>query len=181
MAASAQPQRVYRLATAADVPALAALYAECARVRGPEVYAVDQVAAWASFGAPTPGFADYVLDARTWVLDGAGEGRAGGPIAFSGIGDSGGGEGGGGDADEAAGEVHSLYVHPAHARRGLGTSILRHALADDAARRGPRELHAWATPFSRPRFEAAGFVLVDVVRAEYQGAWFDRLRMRRSG
>ena len=58
---------VLRRATAADVPLLAALYAQCARTLGPQVYTSQQVAAWVSFGADTPTFRDYVLGATTWV------------------------------------------------------------------------------------------------------------------
>lgn len=46
-----------------DVPALAALYANCARTLGPGCYSPEQVAAWTSFGADLAGFASYVLGA----------------------------------------------------------------------------------------------------------------------
>jgi len=58
---------VFRLATPADVPALAEIYASAARAFGPTVYGPEQVAAWAQFGRDTPAFRDYVLKARTWV------------------------------------------------------------------------------------------------------------------
>lgn len=147
--------RSLRRATAADVPALAALYALCARTLGPQVYTPQQVAAWVSFGADTPAFREYVLGADTWV---AGEGA---PEAFCGV--------------DAAGEVRSLYVHPQHTRQGLGSTLLAHALhtADRA------DFQAWATPFSRPVFERAGFRLDRVVTEPYQGVVFDRYRMRR--
>jgi hypothetical protein len=36
---------------------------------------------------------------------------------------------------------------------------------------------AWATPFSRPLFERAGFRVERVVAEPYQGVVFERLRM----
>lgn len=148
-----------RTATPADVPALAALYAEAARVLGPQVYSPAQVAAWASFGTDTPGFRAYVLEAETWVADGP----DGAPEGFCGIGPD--------------GEVHSLYVRAALTRRGLGTRLLAHALAQARAQ-GREHFTAWATPFSRPVFVRAGFVLERVVHEPYQGVAFDRYRMR---
>lgn len=145
-----------RLATAADVPALAALYAEAARVLGPQVYSPEQVAAWQSFGADTPDFRAYILQATTWI-----DGDP--PDGFCGIGPD--------------GEVHSLYVRATLTRQGLGTRLLAHALAQARAQ-GLQRFEAWATPFSRPVFERAGFVLERVVREPYQGVDFDRYRMR---
>lgn len=145
-----------RLATADDVPALAALYAAAARVLGPQVYSADQVAAWVSFGTDSPAFRDYILGPRTWVAGDPPEG-------FCGI--------------DGAGEVRSLYVRADLTRRGLGTRLLAHALAQARAA-GRRDFCAWATPFSKPVFERAGFVLEHVVREPYQGVVFDRYRMR---
>lgn len=147
-----------RLAAAADVPALAALYAEAARTLGPLVYTPEQVAAWARFGADTPAFRAYILDARTWI---AGDDPAA-PEGFCGIDD--------------AGEVHSLYVRAALVRQGRGGALLAHALAD-ARGRGQRQFAAWATPFSRPVFERAGLRLQRVVREPFNGALFDRFRV----
>jgi putative acetyltransferase len=146
---------MFRLASAADVPALARLYAHCARTLGPQVYTPAQVDAWVSFGAETPVFRDYVLGAMTWVVD------DGEPVAFCGA--------------DAEGEVRSLYVHPSHGRQGLGSSLLAHAMA----RSGRSDFSAWATPLSRPVFQRAGFRLQRVVTEPYQGVVFDRYRMRR--
>lgn len=145
-----------RRATPADIPALAALYARTARMLGPQVYAPAQVAAWVSFGTDSPAFRDYILGARTWI-----DGDP--PQAFCGI--------------DAAGEVRSLYVRAELTRRGLGTRLLAHALAQARAG-GTQVFHAWATPFSRPVFERAGFVLERIAREPYQGVVFDRYRMR---
>lgn len=144
-----------RLATAADVPALAALYREAAMVMGPQVYSPAQVAAWASFGADGPAFRDYILSAHTWI---AGEP----PLGFCGIGPQ--------------GEVHSLYVAPGRTRQGLGTQLLAFAMAQARAR-GVQRFSAWATPFSRPVFERAGLQLVQTVTEPYQGVLFQRYRL----
>lgn len=143
-----------------DVPTLAALYAETARTLGPARYTSAQVRAWAGFGADTPAFRAYVLAAETWVAVDA----RGFALGFSGI-----------DAD---GEVRSLYVRHDAVRQGLGSRLLEHGLAR-AAGRGLTALQAWATPFSLPVFERAGFVLVQRVAADFEGERFERLRVRR--
>jgi putative acetyltransferase len=157
-----------RPATATDVAVLAAIYVDCARQLGPRVYTPEQVAAWASFGADTEGFARYVLEADTWLAVDA----AGVVLGFSGW-----------SAQQAAegrrwAEVHSLYVRPDHVGRGLGTQMLQATLQRVAAA-GLLQSEAWATPFSRPRFEQAGFVLAEAVWAPYQGVMFERYRMVR--
>jgi GNAT superfamily N-acetyltransferase len=144
-----------RLATAADVPLLAALYADAARTLGPLVYSPAQVAAWVSFGADTAAFRDYILSAQTWI---AGDP----PQAFCGI--------------DAGGEVHSLYVAPARTRQGVGSTLLVHAMAQARAQ-GVTQFSAWATPFSRPVFQRAGLQLVQTVTEPYQGVLFERYRL----
>jgi putative acetyltransferase len=152
----------WRPATAVDVTALAALYRAAALALGPLVYTPQQVAAWASFAADAPGFARYVLGADTWLAE-----RAGGVLGFCGVSCAGG-----------IGEVHSLYVTPEHTRQGVGTEMLARTLvraqADGAVR-----FAAWATPFGRAVFEAAGFVLARVVSEPFAGTLFERYRVER--
>jgi putative acetyltransferase len=157
----------YRRATAADVPALAALYADAARTLGPQVYTAEQVAAWASFGVDTPAFQRYVLGARTWVAEftqqsGSDGGGLDSPAGFCGI--------------DAAGEVHSLYVRAGLTRQGLGSGLLAYAMAQARAE-GVRHFSAWATPFSRPVFERAGLSWQHTVVEPYQGVLFERYRV----
>ncbi|MDO9094676.1 MAG: GNAT family N-acetyltransferase [Rubrivivax sp.] len=147
----------------ADVPALADLYAECARVLGPAVYSAEQVAAWEGFGRNTADFSRYVMDADSWLAMDADEPGAP-PAGFCGAGHG--------------GEVHSLYVRPRHTRLGLGRLLLDHVLAQAAAR-GESRFAAWVTPFSRPVFARAGFRLVQTVSAPYQGVVFERYRVER--
>lgn len=149
-----------RRATADDVGALGALYAATARALGAWCYTPPQVAAWAGFGDDLEAFRPYVLEPETWVAvddDGA-------VLGFSGV--------------DAAGEVRSLYVRHDAVRRGIGSALLAHGLAR-GAERGLTHFAAWATPFSLPVFERAGFRLVDRVRADFHGAEFERLRVER--
>lgn len=147
-----------RPATAADVPVLAALYGDAARTLGPWCYSDEQVEAWAAFATDAQAFADYVLKARTWVhTDDTGL-----VLGFCGI--------------HLQGEVHSLYVRPGHHRQGLGTRMLAHAM-DHARADGVQRFAAWVTPFSRPLFLRAGFVLVRTVTAPFSGVLFERYRV----
>lgn len=149
-----------RLARPDDVPALAALYADTARALGGWCYSPQQVAAWASFGADTPAFRSYIVDAQTFVA----EDDAGSLLGFSGADDQ--------------GEVHSLYVRHDVLRGGIGTRLLAQVLFHGQAR-GLKHFCAWATPFSRPVFERAGFALVEVVQGEFAGMLFERYRVER--
>ncbi len=148
-----------RLATAADVPALAALYAGTARALGAWCYTPEQVAAWASFGADTASFRHFVLGAKTWMATSVGDEE---PAGFCGV--------------AADGEVHSLYVRATLTRQGLGSQLLAHALAQ-ARKQGLQHFSAWATPFSRPLFKREGFTLVATVTEPYQGVLFERYRV----
>jgi putative acetyltransferase len=151
---------VFRLATAADVAALAALYRDTALALGPQVYSAAQVAAWARSADDAERFKRYILDAGTWVA-----GDACGPTGFCGI-----------AMHDDVGEVHSLYVRAALTRQGLGTALLAHAMVQARAR-GAVRFEAWATPFSKPVFERAGFRLERIVAEPYQGVMFERSRM----
>ena len=147
-----------RLATAADVPALAALYTETARTLGHWCYTPEQVQAWSSFAADLRAFEDYVLLASTWIHSSE-DGRI---LGFCGA--------------AASGEVHSLYARADHTRQGLGGRMLAHALAS-ARHQGVQRFAAWVTPFSRPVFERAGFVLVRTSVEPFQGVLFERYRV----
>jgi putative acetyltransferase len=147
----------FRLATAADLPALAALYAHSARQLGPQAYSPEQVIAWQGFADDAPAFADYVLQPRTWMAE-----DAEGALGFCGI--------------DAEGEVRSLYVRAAATRHGLGSALLKHALML-ARQQGQSNFAAWATPFSLPVFGRAGFSRVRTVREPFQGVIFERWRV----
>lgn len=156
---TAPAEAPFRRAVAADVPALATLYAHSARTLGPQVYSAEQVAAWQRFAQDAPAFADYVLRATTWLAA-----DAQGPLGFCGI--------------DAEGEVSSLYVRAEATRSGLGSALLAHAMGV-ARSQGQSRLAAWATPFSLPVFGRAGFALVRTVHEPFQGVMFERYRVER--
>ena len=74
--------------------------------------------------------------------------------------------------------MHSLYVTPGMTRRGLGSAMLRRTL-QRAEHEGATRFAAWVTPFSRPVFLAAGFVLTQAVQAPFAGVMFERYRVER--
>lgn len=154
----------WRRATPADVFVLAALYRDAALRLGPLVYSAEQARAWASFADDAAGFRAYVLDADTWVAERPGDRRT---LGFCGVG-----------THDGLGEVHSLYVTPGITRHGLGTEMLRRTLARAEAE-GTTRFAAWVTPFSRPVFLAAGFVLTETVTAPFAGTLFERYRVER--
>lgn len=147
-----------RLATPGDVAALAALYRGTALALGHWCYSPEQVAAWARFAEQAEAFHRYVMDAETWIACGA----LGEALGFSGA--------------AADGEVHSLYVRHDLVRQGLGTQLLSRVL-DRGRQRGLRQFAAWATPFSLPVFERAGFRLAQTVHGEFESVLFERYRV----
>lgn len=150
-----------RPATAADVPALAALYTQAALALGPQVYGAEQVAAWASFGRDLAAFERYVCDAETWLAED--DSRI--ALGFCGY-----------SLHAGLAEVHSLYVRADAGRRGLGRRLLEDGLRR-ALGRGAERFEAWATPFSRALFAHAGMPLAAAVQGEFKGVMFERYRM----
>jgi GNAT superfamily N-acetyltransferase len=158
------PAFEWRRAVPADVFVLAALYRDAALRLGPLVYTPEQVHAWASFADDEPGFRAYVFDTETWVAERLGDSRT---LGFCGL-----------HTQDGLGELRSLYVTPGRTRQGIGGEMLRRTLAraeDD----GTTRFAAWATPFSRPLFIAAGFVLAQTVSAPFAGTLFERYRVER--
>jgi putative acetyltransferase len=154
----------WRRATGGDVFILAALYRDAALRLGPLVYTPEQTRAWASFADDEAGFRNYILEADTWIAGRPGDGRA---LGFCGVGRTG-----------ELREVHSLYVTPGRTRQGIGTEMLRRSL-ERAMAEGATRFAAWATPFSRPVFRAAGFVETQTVTAPFAGTLFQRHRLER--
>lgn len=158
------PAFEWRRAVPADVCVLAALYRDAALRLGPLVYTPEQVRAWASFADDEPGFRAYILDADTWVAERLGDNRT---LGFCGV-----------RTQDGLGEVRSLYVTPGRTRQGIGGEMLRRMLAR-AENDGATRFAAWATPFSRPVFIAAGFVSAQTVSAPFAGTLFERYRVER--
>ena len=159
----------WRAATEADLPALAALYRDAARVLGPQAYTPEQVAAWMCAPDDAAAFRAWILEADTELACDAHDT----PLGFCGI--------------SATGHVHSLYVRADRVRLGIGTALLERAIAralegapERASRTGPMPLDAWVTPFSRPVFLRLGFRLTETVQAPFQGVMFERYRVTRT-
>lgn len=156
---------VWRPATPADVYTLAALYRDCALRMGPLVYTPEQSRAWAASAEDEAGFRDYVLKADTWIAERVGDTRV---LGFCGA-----------SRDGELREIHSLYVTPPMTRRGIGAAMLRRTL-QRTEHEGATRHAAWATPFSKPVFLAAGFALAQTVQAPYQGVMFERYRVEKN-
>lgn len=148
-----------RKAFEADVPTLAALYADAVRSAGPGHYTPEQVEAWAAF-ADEAAFRPFVSRPLTLVAE-----DDTGPVGFAGL--------------KPDGHVTALYVRPDRMRQGVGAALLG-AILDEAARQGVDRLYTEASAFSRSLFERFGFVLDSVERVERRGAWFERYRMVRT-
>jgi N-acetylglutamate synthase-like GNAT family acetyltransferase len=155
---------VWRPVTPADVFTLAAIYRDCALRLGPLVYTPEQSRAWAASAEDEAGFRDYVLTADTWIAERVGDMRA---LGFCGA-----------SRDGALREIHSLYVTPMLARRGIGAAMLRRTL-QRAEHEGATRFAAWVTPFSKPVFLAAGFELAQTVQAPFAGVMFERYRVEK--
>jgi putative acetyltransferase len=154
-----------REATAADVPALAALYADAVRSAGPAHYNAAQVEAWAAFADSLPRssgedrFRRFVLDPLTLVTE-----DDSGVTGFAGL--------------AADGHVTALYVRSDRMRRGIGSALMR-AVIERAKAQGIERLYTEASAFSRPVFARHGFRLDEVEVVERRGATFERYRMSR--
>jgi GNAT superfamily N-acetyltransferase len=121
-------------------------------LRGHDAYPV-----FAGHGLDLPTLQDGLERGQLWVVDGAGGGIAGYLLG-----------------GELAGEFHVLQmdVDPAHARRGHGRALLRHALAQ--ARTGGYAAAVLTTlsdvPWNAPFYASEGFEVVPETR------WSDGLR-----
>lgn len=148
----------YRLATEADLPALARVYEDTVRKLGPALYTPEQVAAWAAYAREAEAFRGFVLNARTVVAVSAGR-----PVGFCGV--------------EPGGRVASLYVDAAHTRQGLGGALLARALDEARAAWGLARFHTEASHFSRAVFERRGFVVDEQEVVVRNGVSFHRFKM----
>jgi putative acetyltransferase len=144
-----------REATAADVPALAALYAAAVRAAGPAHYDPAQVEAR---------FRRFLLDPLTLVAEDTSAGDESGINGFAGL--------------RKDGHVTALYVHPDRMRRGIASALLR-AVIERAEAHGLRRLTTDASKVSRPVFARHGFQVEAVETVERRGATFERYRMVR--
>mgnify|MGYP003575755840 FL=1 len=126
-----------RPGTAADAPALSALYEASVRGLGARDYSTEQVEAWASLTPPPEALAGRMADGRMRLVAEL-ETVAG----FIDV--------------EADGHVDLLYVAPEAAGQGVARLLLETAEALAAAQ-GVTRLYAEASETARPVFERLGF------------------------
>lgn len=148
-----------RAAERADLAQLRAIYRGVVEALGPRAYTPGQVAVWAGF-ASAPDFEGFILDVHSYV---AVDRR--GPIGFCGIADD--------------GHVASVYVSADHLGLGVGTALLRHALAAHPTPHTGR-FYAEASAFSLPLFLGLGFAQCGSERVERGGERFERWLVERA-
>jgi putative acetyltransferase len=146
-----------RLAKRQDLPACRELFRRSVREIGARAYPEDQVSVWSAF-ADSGDFRDFVLGTTTLVKDTGGE-----ILGFAG-------------ADQR-GHICSLFVDPAHERKGIGSELMAALLARFSHL---PELTTMASDFSRPLFERFGFRALEEETTQYQGVNIIRYRMRRT-
>lgn len=146
-----------RDATPEDVSDIVAVHADAVEARGPMAYDSEQVAAWSArddvIGPPLsdPDRHVVVHESRGDPSDGSTD-RV---VAF-------------GDLDLATGEICGVYVHPTHARRGVGSAILDH-LERRARDADHDETYLLASKNAIGFYEQRGYERQDVVTHELAG------------
>jgi len=148
-----------RIATPADVPLLAELYADSVHKVGLQHYRPLQVAAWAAFARDMPAFRQFILQPVTYIIE-----DESGIVGFAGIAED--------------GHIASLYVRSDRGRQGIG-SLLLEALLDHAHRHQIKRLYAEANEFSRSLFARFKFRQYDTEVVQRGEAQFTRYLMER--
>lgn len=129
-----------RPARVRDAPAILDLHVASIRELGSSHYSQRQIDSWADKPEGTEPYETSIRDDTRHVVvaerddDLAGWGRL----------------------DVVDGEVSAVYVHPDHAREGVGTAILEHLLAL-AREEGLDRVHLWSSLPAVTFYEAAGF------------------------
>jgi putative acetyltransferase len=149
-----------RLATAADIPALASLYRATVLTHAPQHYSPAQTQAWAAFGADTPPFRQFILGATTYVTEtnesevnesevnesvtNYAVAHPGQPLilGFAGL--------------ATDGHITALYIRHDCLGQGLGSQLLT-TLIDQAHQEHIPRLYSEASAFSLGLFQKFGF------------------------
>ena len=140
-----------------DLEAVIDCFCRAVRDIGARHYTPEQIAAW----APDP------PDAGAWAS------RLGSGGVFVGQADT---ALAGFIRVEATGLIDLLYVHPRHARHGVGRELLRTGCAW-ALQQGARGFESDASIAARPFFEAMDFRVEREQSVERNGVWFRNYRM----
>lgn len=143
-----------RIATQADLSALATLFRETVMTHGPQHYSAAQTAAWAATPLDAEQFERFILGVQTYVAE-----TAAGIVGFGGLG--------------ADGHVASLYVRHDCVGQGVGSALLAHVIEQARRDRLPR-LYAEASEFSLGLFKKFGFQQYDTEVVERFGIAFTR-------
>ena len=121
-----------------DVAALQAVFQASIEGLCQRDYSAAQRAVWAACGVPREPWEERVRDGYFLLAVSA----AGDCMGFASL--------------EGAAHLHSLYVHPTFARRGVGRVLVEAHIAEARAR-GARRLHTEASLTARPFFERLRF------------------------
>lgn len=136
-----------RDATEKDVPEIRSVHEAAIRELGPAAYTDEQVAAWASgvetadYGAVTADDHAFLVAVDESAVVGFGSLRWQPPDGY---------------ASDPDAEVTGIYVHPDHARDGVGTALLRE-LEARADRASPDTLGLQASRNAVPFYDAHGY------------------------
>lgn len=133
-----------RPATMADVEAILALHVASIRRLGAETYSPRQVDAWATKPEGTSPYEASIRDDGRHVIVAERDGEL---LGW-------------GRLDRSDGEVSAVYVHPDHARQGVGSALVAH-LEALAREWGFDRLHLWASLNAVPFYESLGFLRLD--------------------
>ncbi len=148
-----------RLAIAADLSNLAALYRDTVLINAPQHYTPAQTEAWAAVDAASPRFRQFILGVTTYVAeDGTGI------VGFAGIGDD--------------GHVASAYVRHDRLHQGIGSTLMQAVLAYAREKQMSR-LYAEASEFSLGLFQKFGFHQYDTEVVNHNGVQFTRFLVER--
>jgi putative acetyltransferase len=141
-----------RVATPDDAPAILDLHVESIRAFGPAAYDDEQVAAWAEKDEATEQYPIEDGDHHLVVAERDGEVVGYGHLVPTGR------------------EVRAVYIHPDHARAGVGSTVLAHlegyALGDGTVR-----LELWASLNAIGFYERMGYRPTgeETIEKEYDG------------
>jgi len=138
--------------------ALLALLHDSVGALAPARYDAEQIEAWLGSLSDAAGWRSRLCHVEVTVAE-----RDGELAGFVGL--------------AAAGVVDLLFVHPEHARRGVGRALLSAAISQAAARCWP-QLEADVSLVAHPLFEALGFRIVRRQVVERAGRRLDNFRMR---
>lgn len=133
-----------RPGTLDDVDALLDLHVASIRGLGAATYSPHQVDAWATKPEGTRPYEASIRDERRHLVVAERDAEL---VGW-------------GRLDCSDGQVSAVYVHPDHARDGVGSVIMAH-LEDVARERGILRLHLWASLNAIPFYESLGFTRLE--------------------